>query len=407
VLTIFNTLKYLFLNPALWLRESTNLKFFKPMKTRALILFPLVLMLACTNDDTDPSGRVASFNGTIDTFAGSTFGYDGDGGQAKAAKLGYVTGVTVDAAGNVYITDASANTIRKVNTSNVITTIAGQFAGFNVVTTTFSGDGGPATAAHFNVPWSSVVDASGNIIVSDRGNNLLRKIDGATGIVTTIAGKLIDQGASGDNGPAIQALIGNPEGITSDAAGNLYIADSQNHIIRKISTTGVITTIAGMAGQAGYTGDGGPAISAKLSEPAGIAVDASGNIYFSDNSAVIRRIATSGKIATIAGTGVEGYSGDGGKATEAQLLSPKGIVIAKDGSIVFADSGNNRIRRIAPEQDKIETIAGTGESGYAGDGGLAIDAKMFNPQGLAVDSNGNIYIAESGTGVIRIITWKD
>ncbi len=378
------------------------------MKTRALILISLVLMLACTNDDSDPGGRVASFNGTIDTYAGTIFGYEGDGGQATAAKLGYVTWVNADNAGNIYVTDAAANTVRKITSSGTINKVAGKFLGFNVINpTNFSGDGGPATAAHMNVPWSAVADASGHLYISDRGNNVIRRVHGTNGTITTIAGKVIEQGSSGDNGPAVQALLNQVQGMAIDASGNLYIADTQNHTIRKISASGDITTIAGMAGQPGYTGDGGTATAAKLSEPAGVAADATGNVYFTDNSSVVRMIAINGKISTIAGTGIIGYSGDGGRPTDAMLASPKGIVIAKDGSLVVSDSGNNRIRRISPERTSIETIAGTGSGQTNGDGGLAVNANINNPQGLAVDSNGNIYVAESGSSRIRIITWEE
>jgi sugar lactone lactonase YvrE len=370
------------------------------MNTKAWILISAILVISCAGDDSDPAVTPA-FEATIDTFAGTTFGHEGDGGPAKFAKLGYITGLARDVDGNMFVSDGAANVIRKVNTSFEMSTIAGKFLGWNVIDPDqYSGDGGPATSAHLNVPLWVTVDLKGNVFISDAGNNVLRKIN-SSGVITTIAGKF-EQGHTGDNGPANQALINGPSGLATDAAGNLYFADSQNHVIRKISVTGEITTIAGTPGEAGFSGDGGPATAAKLSGPNGVAIDKNGVVYITDNNSVIRRIGD-GRITTIAGSGVEGYSGDGGKATAATMLSPKGIVVTKDGSIVFADAGNNRIRRIIPEAGIIETIAGTGVAGYSGDGGPAHLATISNPQGLTIDWEGNIYIAEAGNSVIRVI----
>ncbi len=373
------------------------------MKTKAWTLIPLILVISCTTGDPDPDpGRKASFDATIETFAGTTGGHEGDGGPASAAKFGWINGLSIDAAGNMYIADGAANVIRKVNTSNVISTIAGTFLGWNVNDPLrYSGDGGPATSAHLNVPLWVAADANGNVFINDAANLVLRKVN-ASGVITTIAGKQeFGTGYGGDNGPATEAIFDNPTGLAVDAEGNLYVADSHNHVIRKISTTGHITTIAGIPEQAGYSGDGGPATAARLNEPIGIAVDADGTIYITDNSAVIRKI-SGGTITTIAGTGEEGFSGDGGLATKATLMFPKGIAVAKDGSIVFADNGNNRIRRISGD-GLIDTIAGTGSFGYSGDGGPAIEAEIANPQGMAVDAAGNIYFAEAQNSVVRVI----
>jgi len=230
------------------------------------------------------------------------------------------------------------------------------------------------------------VDPAGNIFISDSGNNVLRKVD-ANGEISTFVSN---------------NLINNPYGIAIDGSGNIYLADSQNHAIRKITSAGQMTTIAGTLGQSGYSGDGGDATAAKLNMPSGIAIDQSGNIYISDNNSVIRQISTLGKITTIAGTGEEGYFGDRGKPTDAKLHAPKGIAIAADGSILFADSGNNRIRRISPDGELIDTIAGTGETGYF-DNVHAMEAKLSSPQALAVASNGYIYVADTGNSVIRVI----
>jgi sugar lactone lactonase YvrE len=377
------------------------------MTTRAwtAIVVIVIATTACTNDpasDVDPASRTGTSD-VIETFAGTTpGGYGGDGGLAKDAKLGWLTGLTIDASGNLYISDGAANVIRKINPDNVISTIAGKFIGFNVANQQpYAGDGGPATAASLNIPFGAAIDPSGNIYICDAGNNVLRKVS-SSGVISTIAGKFMEQGHIGDGGPASDALIWNPQGITTDSKGNVYFADSQNHTIRKISSTGVITTIAGTPGQAGYSGDGGPATAATLSMPQGVAVDKNDNIYFSDNSSVIRLV-SAGRISTVAGTGVAGFSGDGGKATEAQLQSPKGIAFDIDGSLLVADAGNNRIRSIAPETAIISTIAGDGTYAYKGDGGPADEASIANPYGLAVDAAGNIYIADTDNGVIRVI----
>ncbi|HMJ67356.1 MAG TPA: hypothetical protein VK508_00590 [Cyclobacteriaceae bacterium] len=370
------------------------------MKTKAWVLIPLILVISCTTGDPDPAARKASFDATIETFAGTTGGHEGDGGPATAAKFGWINGLSIDAAGNMYIADGAANVIRKVNTSNVISTIAGTFLGWNVNDPLrYSGDGGPATSAHLNVPIWVVADANGNVYINDAANLVLRKVN-ANGVITTFAGKP-ELGYAGDNGPATEARFNNPTGLAVDAEGNLYVADSHNHVIRKISTTGNITTIAGIPEQAGYSGDGGPATAARLNEPSGIAIDVDGTMYITDNSAVIRKI-SGGTITTIAGTGNGGFSGDGGPAIEATLLFPKGIAIAKDGSIVFADNGNSRIRRISGD-GIIDTIAGTGSFGYSGDGGPAIEAEIANPQGMAVDADGNIYFTEAQNSVVRVI----
>lgn len=350
-------------------------------------MISLLVVISCTpNEQDDPSARTAASDWTIDTFAGGPEpGFDGDGGDAKAAKLAWITGLSIDLDDNMYIADGAANVIRKINTSNKISTIAGTFLGWNVVDPLqYSGDGGPATSAHLNVPMAAAADASGNVYICDAGNGVLRKIN-TSGIISTA-----------------MTDVWNPQGITADRHGNVYVADTQNHVIRKISATGEVSIIAGMFGQAGYTGDGGPAPLAKLSMPIGIVADDVGNVYITDNNAAIRMISAEGHITTIAGTGVVGFSGDGGPANKAQLSAPRGLDFVK-GGIVFADAGNSRIRWISPETHIIETIAGTGEFGYSGDGGDALEAKIANPWGLAVDSKENIYVADAEKGVVRII----
>lgn len=371
------------------------------MKSRAWLTLSAILVLSCTSSDPDP-GRKASI-ATIDTFAGTTFGYSGDGGPAKDAQLGWINGIAIDTQGNLYIADGGANVIRKVNTSGVISTAAGVFPGFNVSGVNiivYAGDGGPATSARLNVPLWVAVDPAGNLYINDAANFRFRKVD-TGGMINTIAGGR-EVGFKIDSGPAAGADFNNPFGMATDIEGNLYIADTENHIIRKISTEGNISTIAGIAQQGGYSGDGGPATSARLFAPYGIAIDADGTIYFTDNGAVVRKI-SEGTITTVAGTGDGGFAGDGGPAVDAKLMSPRGLAVMKDGSLVVADAGNNRIRMINKEGN-ISTIAGTGSAGYSGDGGPAEEAEISNPQGVVVDAEDNIYVAESGNAVIRIIT---
>ncbi|MEI9918392.1 MAG: hypothetical protein WDO14_06260 [Bacteroidota bacterium] len=358
----------------------------------------LMLLMSCNNDPES----LPVFAGMIETFAGSSFGCDGDGQPALGAKFGYLTSIAIDANGNIYVSDAAANVVRKINTANTVSTIAGKFIGFNVIDPTpYHGDGGMAYASHLNVPLAVAVDPPGNVYISDTGNNVIRKVN-ANGEIETIIGNGA-QGSSGDNGPASEALIYSPNGIAFDISGNMFFTDTQNHTIRKVSTTGEITTIAGTPGEAGYSGDEGNASSAKLNTPTGITVAKDGTIYFCDNNSVVRRIPISGIITTIAGNGQQGYSGDGGKATDAMLLAPKSIAIGNDGSILIADSGNNRIRRVSPETQFIDTIAGTGVAGHTGDFGYAISATLSNPQGIVVAGNGYIYVAESGSSVVRLI----
>lgn len=266
--------------------------------------------------------------------------------------------------------------------SQIIYTIAGTGS------PAFSGDGGPALSASTSSPSGVVVDGSGNIYISDTYNYRIRKID-ATGVISTIAGTGVF-GYSGDGGPATSAQISGPTFITMDGSGNIYFPD--NNRIRKIDGSGIISTIAGI-GTAGFGGDGGPATSAQVDGPKGIAVDASGNVFFADcNNERIRKIDGSGTISTIAGTGSSGFAGDGGPAVNAKFKDPYGICIDASGNMYIADANNDRIRKIDPS-GTITTIAGTGVLGYGGDGGQATLAKI-DPWAVCIDASGNLYIAD-------------
>lgn len=332
---------------------------------------------------------------TITTYAGSgTSGFSGDGGVALLAKLYDPWAVAVDVGGNVYISDGGNNRLRKVNTSGIITTIAGTGV------MGFSGDGGQATLAKLSGPVGVTVDASGNIYIAEPFNNRIRKIN-SSGVITTIAGNG-NLGYSGDGGLATLAELNYPTGVAVDAAGNIYIGDQGNNCIRKVNTGGIITTIAG-SGPGGYSGDGGPATLALLSTPAGVAVDAAGNVFIGDlGNQRIRKINTGGIISTIAGTGVQGFSGDGAAATLAQLNQPAGVTVDSSGNVYIADFTNSRIRKIN-SSGIISTIAGAGVQGYAGDGGAATLAQLNQPYGVAVDVTGNIFIADYFNQRIRKI----
>ena len=259
------------------------------------------------------------------------------------------------------------------------------FAGLRV-----SGDGGPAVEAWLDSPRGVAVDLAGNLYIADTYNHRVRRVD-ATGTITTIAGTG-ERGFSGDGGPASQAQLDFPYDVAADRAGNVYIADSYNHRIRKVDATGTITTIAGSGGW-GFGGDGGPAVEAQFREPEGVAVDGLGNLYIADTyNYRIRKVDATGTITTIAGTGERGFSGDGGPASQAQLSAPYDVAVDGAGNVYFADNTNHRIRKV-DAAGTITTFAGTGEKGFSPDEGPAVEASLGYPRGVAVDGPGNVYIA--------------
>ena len=342
--------------------------------------------------------RKVDTNGIITTVAGSTCGFGGDGGPATQGQLYCPSNVVVDASGNLYIADSDNNRIRKVDTNGIITTVAGngQWA--------YSGDGGPATGASVSVN-GVALDASGNLYIADDGNNRIRKVD-TNGIITTIAGNGV-RGYEGDGGPATEAKLYRPLSVAVDASGNLYIADDGNNCIRKVDTNGIITTIAGN-GIEGYGGDDGPAILAQLRYPSGVTTDAFGNLYIADQGNHRIRLVkdifipkdTFDIIITVAGNGIQGYSGDGGPATEAQVNDPSGVAVDASNNLYIADYFNNRIRKV-DTNGIITTVAGNGTEGYGGDSGLATKAELNNPSGVAIDVLGNLYIADKYNNRIR------
>ena len=339
---------------------------------------------------TTPAGTAVVTERRIHTIAGRSD--NGDNGPASESVLGNPQGVAVDSSGNLYIADSQNHRIRKVDSSGIITTVAGTGDGG------YGGDGGLATSAMLNNPSEVAVDGSGNLYISDTRNLRIRKVD-SMGTITTIAGTGTS-GYSGDGGLATSAMLNNPSGVAVDSSGNLYIADFQNLRIRKVNTSGTITTVAGI-GRSGYSGDGGLATSAMLNNPSGVAVDGSGNLYIADSGNLrIRKVDTMGTITTVAGTGVRGYSGDGGLGTSAMLNDPSVVAVDGSGDLYIADRLNHRIRKV-DNSGNIATVAGIGRSGHSGDGGPATAARLDYPSGVAVDGSGDLYIADRFNHRIR------
>jgi trimeric autotransporter adhesin len=328
----------------------------------------------------------------------------GDGGQANAAELSVPVGLAVDGyTGNVYIVEEVNSCIRMVSKSGVITTVAGTGK-----STGYSGDGGLATSSVLNYPSGVSLNTNAGVMymyISDTFNHRIRMV--RTGIITTIAGNGA-VGFSGDGGPATAASLSSPSKTAVDpVSGNVYIADSGNARIRMVTVkNGIIDTVAGN-GQFGYTGDGGKATSAALGYAYGLAVDASGNLYISDILLnCIRMVKKStGIITTLAGTGAYGYSGDGGLATVAKLKGPGGIAVdAMSGDLFISGVGSSRIRKITKSTGIISAVAGSGLFGYSGDGGPAINATFAAPSSIALDaSSGMMYIADRDNNVVRAV----
>ena len=319
----------------------------------------------------------------ITTIAGiaGTYTYGGDGGQATNANLWGPSGIAIDTLGNIFVADQYSYRIRKIDRLGLITTIAGNG------TIGYSGDGGQATNAALKNPTGLVFDRSGNLLFSDQYNHCVRKIS-TTGIISTIAGTGI-QGYSGDGGQATLAQLTNTGGLIFDKQGNLYIADLGNGCIRKVDTGGLITTFAG-TGLQGYSGDGGLATLAELYAPSSFVIDTIDDLYVSDeHNNTIRKINSLGIINTI--------------STGLALNQPEMMALDKARNLYIADYGNNRIVKMN-SSGVSSTIVGTGIAGYSGDGGQAYAAELNQPLGIAFDSLGNLYITDYGNSVIRKVS---
>jgi sugar lactone lactonase YvrE len=340
-------------------------------------------------------GNTAGGSGVIRTIAGTNQrGYSGDGGSAVSAAFHQPRAAAVGSDGTVYIADSYNHRVRRVSPGGEVTTLVGTGQA------AFSGDGGPAGAATLHWPHGLALDATGAVLfIADSANHRIRRVDLASGIITTVAGTATP-GFAGDGGPATAARLQDPKGVYSAPTGDLYIADSANERVRRVDPGGIITTLAG-SGAAGFSGDGGPATAARFDGPRAVTGDAAGNLYVADdNNHRVRRIDPSGLITTVAGTGTAGFSGDGGPAPAAQLNHPRGLTIDGRGALFIADSMSARVRVVDPG-GVIGTVAGCGRQGYGGDGGPATVARLFEPRGVAVDGGGRLYVADSSNDRIR------
>ncbi len=329
----------------------------------------------------------------ISTLAGGTMPATPNYGSSLAIPVGY--GLAADSAGNVYFPSPYLSAVFKKDPSGIVTRVAG------IGTVGQEGIGGPALQAQLNFPESTALDSQGNLYIADSDNCRILMVN-TSGTMSLVAGNA-SCGYQGDTGPAVLASLNFPTGIAVDSAGNVFISDTDNCVIRKVDIHGIINTIAGTGGACGYSGDG-PAISARLYLPYGIALDTEGNLYIADEgNARIRMIAPSGNLTTIAGTGSTGYSGDGGPATGAKLSLPTGVAVDAAGDLYIADNNNARIRMVTASTGNISTVAGTGASGFNGDGGPGTSAALSSPYGVALDAAGNIYISDFSNLRIRAV----
>jgi trimeric autotransporter adhesin len=347
------------------------------------------------------TGFSGSPSGTITTFAGNgKSAFSGEGGPATRAGI-VPRGVAVDVKGNVYVADGTGR-VRKVNLAGKITTIAGTGKGFGA-----SGDGGPATAASLFMPERIAVDGKGNVYITSPWSvpATVRKVSVGGTITTMAGGGTAPAPGYGDGGPATAAwLVGGASGVAVDPKGNVYIGSSGR--VRKVNPDGTIAAFAGTGSCSGIPrGDGGPATRATLCNPQGLAVDGKGNLYIADiDDHRVRKVSPGGTITTIAGTGKYGFSGDGGPAAKAMLNHPSGVAVDAKGNVYIVEgTPNNRVRKVSPG-GKITTFAGTGwltAPTFSGDGGPAIKARLSAPSGVAVDAKGNVYIADMGNRRVR------
>lgn len=343
--------------------------------------------------------KVDAATGVITTVAGNgVFGFSGDGGPATAAKLGSMSSISVDSRGNLYINDENRNLIRRIDgATGIITTIAGNGKNY------YAGDGKKAGEVAM-WPYKMAIDSRDNIFITEVNGLRIRRIDAATGIATTVAGTGEAPEPSGDGGPATEATV-TPEGVAIDKDGNIFFTDWQRRIRKVSAATGVITHFSGDSLEKGYRGDGGPANKALFDAPSDLTFDKEGNLYVADagNHAIRKINFVTGIITTVAGTGLFGFSEDGGLATATRLTWPTGIAVDTAGNLYIAESYNHRIRKVNATTGIITTVAGTGTKGYFGDGKPATEAWLDTPGDLSLDKKGNLYITDIYNNRVRKI----
>jgi NHL repeat len=342
--------------------------------------------------------------GVITRVAGTgTQGYRGDDGPATEAEFYNPLGVAVTADGGFLIADTNNHVVRKVSSAGVITRVAGTGTDGN------SGDDGPATEAELSGPIGVAVTADGGFLIADSGNYVVRKVSSA-GVITRVAGTGTP-GNSGDDGPATEAELSGPLGVAVTADGGFLITDPPSYVVRKVSSAGVITRVAG-TGTEGYSGDDGPATEAELSGPYGVAVTADGGFLIVDTGVgslgasnhMVRKVSSAGVITRVAGTGTDGNSGDDGPATEAELSGPIGVAVTPDGGFLITDIRSCEVRKVS-SADVITRVAGTGTPGNSGDDGPATEAELSYPYAVSVTPDGGFLITDSN--VVRKVALAD
>jgi hypothetical protein len=312
----------------------------------------------------------------------------------EGASLNGPMAIAVDRSGDVFVADTLNNVIREIDPNGKVTTVAGDGRA------RFGGDGGPATLASLNHPSGIAFDAKGNLYINDENNFVVRRV-GTNQVITTIVGTG-KAGYSGDGGPATKAQIAGAIGLTIDAEGSLYIADTGNCVIRKVNRKGIITTMVGN-GSAAYSGDGGPALLAGLRYPTDVALGPDGDLYIADYfSGTVRKVNRARFITTVAGNGTQGYSGDAGPARQASLHGPVRVVLDAGGNLYIETNGDSRVRQVNTD-GIIHTIAGNGKLGLSGDGGPAALASLHSPYGMAIDRRDTLYLADTGNNRVRVI----
>jgi sugar lactone lactonase YvrE len=329
--------------------------------------------------------------------SGATAYGTGEGRQGVTVGLNTPWGLAIDSQGRIYVADAGNNAVRRIAADGTVTTVAG------TGTAGFSGDGGQATLAKLSAPLRLAFDTAGNLYIADSANNRIRKVTPA-GIISTVAGNGT-AGFAGDGGAATAARLRTPTDVAIKPDGTMYIADRANFRVRKVTPAGIISTIAG-TGTAGYNGDDIAATTARLNNPYSVAFDATGNLYIADyDNERLRMINTGGLITTIAGTGVATADGDGGDATLAGLHKPQYVQISPTGDIIICEANNNDVRIV--HDGTIDTIAGSREFGYTGDGSFPIFSTWQRPSGTVFDQQGNLWIADRNNHRLRVVQASD